>query len=249
MTILMKKQLLAILFLVSPTLAFASGGAHLDKANIDPTNKESLQRGAKTFVNYCLGCHSAEYQRYNRLGRDLDISEDDIIENLLFTGEKTGDPMTIAMTRSMGKKWFGAPPPDLTLVARVRGTDWLYTFLRTFYLDDARPFGVNNEVFDNVGMPNVLWQLQGWQKPVYKTVTDEQGHEHQVLEAMELEVAGSQTPAEFDRTVRDLVNFLDYMGEPIKLERQSLGIKVLLFLFVFFIIAYLLKKEYWKDIH
>ncbi|GMQ89566.1 MAG: cytochrome c1 [Gammaproteobacteria bacterium] len=246
----MKKQLLAILLLVSPALVFASGGGvHLDKANIDPTNKESLQRGAKTFVNYCMGCHSAQYQRYNRLGRDLGISEEDIIENLLFTGEKTGDPMTIAMTRNMGKKWFGAPPPDLTLVARVRGTDWLYTYLRTFYLDDSRPFGVNNEVFSSVGMPNVLWELQGWQKPVYKTVADAQGHEHQVLEGVELEEAGSQTPAEFDRTVRDLVNFLDYMGEPIKQERQSLGIKVLLFLFVFFIIAYLLKKEYWKDIH
>jgi len=246
----MKKQLLVILLLVSPALAFASGGGvHLDKANIDPGNKESLQRGAKTFVNYCMGCHSAQYQRYNRLGRDLGISEDDIIENLMFTGEKTGDTMTTAMTRNMGKKWFGAPPPDLTLVARVRGTDWLYTYLRTFYLDDSRPFGVNNEVFSSVGMPNVLWELQGSQKPVYKTVADEQGHDHQRLEGVELEEAGSQTPAEFDRTIRDLVNFLAYMGEPIKQERQRLGIKVLLFLFVFFIIAYLLKKEYWKDIH
>ncbi len=245
----MRKQLSAILLLVSPALAFASGGAHLDKANIDPANKESLQRGAKTFVNYCMGCHSARYQRYNRLGRDLGISDDDIIENLMFTGEKMGDQMDIAMTREMGRKWFGAAPPDLTLVARVRGTDWLYTYLRTFYLDDSRPFGVNNEVFSNVGMPNVLWELQGWQKPVYTTVADDKGREYQLLEGVELEEAGSQTQAEFDRTVRDLVNFLAYMGEPIKLERQSLGIKVLLFLFVFFIITYLLKKEYWKDIH
>ncbi|GMR21548.1 MAG: cytochrome c1 [Gammaproteobacteria bacterium] len=239
-----------MLLLVSPALAFASGGGvHLDKANLDPANKESLQRGAKTFVNYCMGCHSARYQRYNRLGRDLGISDDDIIENLMFTGGKIGDQMNIAMTREMGTKWFGAAPPDLTLVARVRGTDWLYTYLRTFYLDDSRPFGVNNEVFSNVGMPNVLWELQGRQKPVYRTVADDKGREHQVLEGMELEKAGSQTQAEFDRTVRDLVNFLAYMGEPIKLERQSLGIKVLLFLFVFFIITYLLKKEYWKDIH
>ena len=246
----MKKYLLSALLLVAPALVAASGGGvHLDKANIDPTNKESLQRGAKTFVNYCMGCHSAKYQRYNRLGRDLGISDDDIIQNLMFTGEKTGDLMDIAMTKEMGKKWFGAAPPDLTLVARVRGTDWLYTYLRTFYLDDSRPFGVNNEVFSNVGMPNVLWELQGWQKPVYETVVDDEGHEHQVLEGVELEEAGSQTPAEFDRTVRDLVNLLAYMGEPIKLERQSLGIKVMLFLFVFFIVAYLLKKEYWKDIH
>jgi len=246
----MKKYLLSVLLLVAPALVAASGGGvHLDKANIDPTNKESLQRGAKTFVNYCMGCHSARYQRYNRLGRDLGISEEDIIDNLLFTGEKTGDLMDIAMTKDMGKRWFGAPPPDLTLVARVRGTDWLYTYLRTFYLDDSRPFGVNNQVFSNVGMPNVLWELQGWQKPVYATVVDGEGHEHQVLAGVELEEAGSQTPAEFDRTVRDLVNFLDYMGEPIKLERQRLGIKVMLFLFVLFIFAYLLKKEYWKDIH
>ena len=246
----MKKQLLAILLLVSPALVLASsGGVHLDHARIDPTNKESLQRGAKIFVNYCMGCHSARYQRYNRLGRDLGISDDDIIANLMFTGEKTGDLMDIAMTPAMGKKWFGAAPPDLTLVARVRGNDWLYTYLRTFYLDNSRPFGVNNEVFSNVGMPNVLWELQGWQKPVYETVVDDEGHEHQVLAGVELEEAGSQTPAEFDRTVRDLVNFLAYMGEPVKLERQNLGIKVMLFLCVLFILAYLLKKEYWKDIH
>ena len=246
----MKKYLLSVLLLVAPALVAASGGGvHLDKANIDPTNKESLQRGARTFVNYCMGCHSAKYQRYNRLGRDLGISDEDIIDNLMFTGERTGDLMDIAMTKEMGKKWFGAAPPDLTLVARVRGTDWLYTYLRTFYQDDSRPFGVNNRVFSKVGMPNVLWELQGTQKAVYETVVDDDGREHQVLEGVELEEAGSQTPAEFDRTVRDLVNFLAYMGEPIKLERQSLGIKVMLFLFVFFIVAYLLKKEYWKDIH
>ena len=247
----MKKQLLAIMLLVSPALALAGGGGgvHLDKANIDPTNKESLQRGARTFVNYCMGCHSAKYQRYNRLARDLGIPEADVIENLMFTGDKIGDHMDIAMSRADGKRYFGAAPPDLTLVARVRGNDWLYTYLRTFYQDDTRPFGVNNQVFPNVGMPNALWKLQGLQKPVYKTVTDGEGHEHQVLEGVELAEAGTQTEAEFDRTVRDLVNFLAYMGEPIKQERQALGIKVLLFLFVFFIIAYLLKKEYWKDVH
>jgi ubiquinol-cytochrome c reductase cytochrome c1 subunit len=246
----MKKQLLAILLLVSPGFALASGGdVHLDNANIDPTNKDSLQRGAKTFVNYCMGCHSAKYQRYNRLARDLGISEEDVMENLMFTGENTGDQMDISMTSAMGKKWFGAAPPDLTLVNRVRGSDWLYTYLRTFYQDDSRPFGVNNQVFDNVGMPNVLWQLQGVQKPVYKTLTDDDGHGHEVLERVELVEAGTQSAEEFDRTVRDLVNFLAYMGEPIKLERQSLGIKVLLFLVLFFIVAYLLKKEYWKDVH
>ncbi|VAW79901.1 Ubiquinol-cytochrome C reductase, cytochrome C1 subunit [hydrothermal vent metagenome] len=246
----MKKQLLAILLLASPALVLASaGGAHLDKAQIDPTNKESLQRGARTFVNYCLSCHSAKYQRYNRTARDLGISEDDVIENLMFAGEKTGDTMNIALSTRDAEKYFGAAPPDLTLVARVRGVDWLYTYLRTFYEDDSRPFGVNNKVFNKVGMPNVLWELQGLQKPVFETETNSQGHEHQVLVGLELIKQGSQTPPDFDRTVRDLVNFLAYMGEPIKLERQALGIKVILFLFVLLILTYLLKKEYWKDIH
>ena len=246
----MKKQLLAFVLLVAPAFAFAAGGdVHLDKANIDPTNKESLQRGARTFVNYCMSWHSAQYQRYNRLARDLDISEEDVIKNLMFTGEKIGDHMDVAMSRADGKQFFGAPPPDLTLVARVRGVDWLYTYLRTFYLDPSRPFGVNNLVFANVGMPHVLWDLQGWQKPVYKTETDSEGHEHKVLEGLELVEPGTQSPPDYDRTVRDLVNFLAYMGEPVKLERQRLGIKVLLFLLVFFIFAYLLKKEFWKDIH
>ena len=246
----MKKQLLAILLLVSPMLALASSGeVHLDKARIDPANKESLQRGARTFVNYCLSCHSAKYQRYNRLARDLGMSETDVLENLMFTGEKIGDTMDIALSSKDAKKYFGAAPPDLTLVARVRGVDWLYTYLRTFYLDDSRPFGVNNLVFDKVGMPHVLWELQGWQKPIYETETDSEGHEHKKVVGLELVEPGSQTPAEYDRTVRDLVNFMAYMADPVKLERQALGVKVLLFLFVLFIITYLLKKEYWKDVH
>lgn len=247
---IMKKQLLAILLLAAPALVFAAGGdVHLDRANIDPSNKESLQRGARTFVNYCMSCHSAKYQRYIRLGRDLGISDEDVIENLMFTGEKIGDHMDVAITKEDAKMYFGAAPPDLTLVARVRGIDWLYTYMRSFYLDDSRPFGVNNKVFPNVGMPHVLWELQGWQEAVYKTETDAEGHEHKVLEGLELVEPGSQSPAEYDRTVRDLVNFLAYMGEPVKQERQALGIKVLLFLLVFFIFAYLLKKEYWKDVH
>ena len=247
----MKKQLLSLLLLITPALALAAGGGnvHLDKANIDPTNKESLQRGARTFVNYCLGCHSARFQRYNRLAWDLGIPEEDVIANLMFTGEKIGNHMEIAMTREAGKAYFGAAPPDLTLVARVRGEDWLYTYMRSFYLDPSRPFGVNNTVFPNVGMPHVLWDLQGWQKPVTETTTDADGKEHTKVVGLELAKPGSQSEAEYDRTVRDLVNFLAYMGEPIKQERKALGIKVLLFLFVFFIIAYLLKKEYWKDIH
>ena len=246
----MKKQLLVLLMLLVPMLALASEeNLDLDKAHIDPGNMESLQRGARTFVNYCMGCHSAKYERYNRLARDLHISEKDVIDNLMFTGTKIGDHMDTAMPHDEAKNWFGTAPPDLTLVARVRGVDWLYTYLRSFYRDDSRPFGVNNRLFHNVGMPNILWQLQGEQDAVYKTVTDEDGHPHKMLESIELKKAGQETPAEFDRTVRDLVNFLAYMGEPIKQQRMALGVKVLLFLLVFFVVAYLLKKEYWKDVH
>ncbi|MEE9493492.1 MAG: cytochrome c1 [Gammaproteobacteria bacterium] len=246
----MQKPLLAILLCMVSVFAFASGAkVHLEHANIDPHNKSSLQRGAKTFVNYCLGCHSAAYQRYGRLAADLGIPEEDVLENLMFTGEKIGDHMKISATRSDLKKWFGAAPPDLTLVARVRGEDWLYTFLKSFHLDSKRPFGVNNSIFPNVGMPHVLWELQGWQEPVFKTEVDHQGHEHQSLESLELVEQGSLNPAEYDKTIRDLVNFLAYMAEPIKQQRQALGIKVLLFLSLLFIITYLLKKEYWKDIH
>jgi ubiquinol-cytochrome c reductase cytochrome c1 subunit len=161
--------------------------------------------------------------------------------------------MTIAMSRADGKSWFGAAPPDLSLVARSRGVDWLYTYMRTFYVDESRPFGVNNVVFPSVGMPNVLWELQGVQKPVYKTVveTDKDGKEtsKEVLDHLELVEPGTRTPAEFDKDVRDLVTFLSYVGEPVQLERKAMGVKVILFLLVFLVVAYLLKKEFWKDIH
>jgi ubiquinol-cytochrome c reductase cytochrome c1 subunit len=247
----MKTTLLAIVLTLLPALTNAAGGhdVALDKAHIDPNNRDSLQRGAKLFVNYCLNCHAAQFQRYNRTARDLGLREDDVIENLMFTGDKIGDHMDVAMTKTDAKTYFGAAPPDLTLVARVRGVDWLYTYLRSFYLDDSRPFGVNNLVFPNVGMPHVLWELQGLQEPVYETVTDDDGHEHKVVEGLELVERGTMEPEEYDRAVRDLVNYLAYMGEPVKLERQELGIKVLLYLLVFLVIAYLLKKEYWKDVH
>lgn len=244
----MKNTILFLAFLLPGLVSAAGGGVHLDKANIDLTNKQSLQRGAKLFVNYCLSCHSAAYQRYNRMGRDLGLTEQQVIDNLMFASDKIGEPMKVAMSGGNGAAWFGAPPPDITLVTRSRGSDWLYTYLRTFYLDDSRPFGVNNLVFPSVGMPHVLWELQGWQKPVYETVAHD-GVETQVIDHLELAEPGSMTPAEYDRAMLDLVNFMTYMGEPVKLQRQALGIKVLLFLLVLLIITYLLKKEYWKDVH
>lgn len=245
----MRKIILSFLLVLLPGMALASsGGVHLDKVDIDLHNKQSLQRGAKVFVNYCLSCHSAQFQRYNRMARDIGLTDEQVIENMMFASDKVGSTMTVAMSRADGKAWFGAAPPDLSLVARSRGVDWLYTYLRTFYVDETRPFGVNNVVFPSVGMPNVLAELQGVQKPVYKTVEHE-GHSTEVLDHLEVVEPGKMTPVEFDQTIRDLVNFLSYVSEPVQLERKALGVKVILFLLVLLVVSYLLKKEFWKDIH
>ncbi|MGB5177944.1 MAG: cytochrome c1 [Gammaproteobacteria bacterium] len=245
----MKNFLVIALLALAPAWVLAAGGGvHLDKANIDPTNKQSLQRGARIFVNYCLSCHSAALMRYERMGTDLGIDEKLVSENLMFTGGKVGELMTVATAADDAKQWFGTVPPDLSVIARARGVDWLYTYMRSFYRDDSRHTGTNNLVFQDVGMPNVLWELQGIQEHVITTVKDHDGAEHQVM-TLELAEPGLQTPKEFDRTVRDLVNFLDYMGEPAKYERRQLGTRVILFLLVFLVLAYLLKRDYWKDIH
>jgi ubiquinol-cytochrome c reductase cytochrome c1 subunit len=245
----MKKQLVMLLMVLAPAWVFAAGsGIHLDKANIDPNNKQSLQRGARLFVNYCLSCHSASLMRYERMGKDLGISEELVSENLMFTGGKVGELMTVATAPADAKEWFGTVPPDLTVIARSRGADWLYTYLRSFYRDDSRNVGVNNLAFPDVGMPHVMWELQGWQEPIITTVKDHDGKEIKVVD-LELVEPGLMTEKEFDRAIRDLVNFLDYMGEPAKHDRRALGVKVLMFLFVFLVLAYLLKREYWKDVH
>ena len=246
----MRKYPVIVLLLMASAQVFAAGGPGLtlDRANIDPTNKQSMQRGARTFINYCLSCHSASLMRYERIGNDLGIDEKLVSENLIFTGGKVGELMTVATADDDAKEWFGTVPPDLTVIARARGVDWLYTYMRSFYQDDSRHIGTNNLVFPDVGMPNVLWELQGVQKPVITTVKEHDGSEHKVVE-LELVEPGLQTPKEFDRTVRDLVNFLDYMGEPAKYERRQLGTKVILFLLLFLVFAYLLKRDYWRDIH
>lgn len=246
----MKKQLIAVLLAIAPVCVFAAGGhgVHLDKANIDPENTQSLQRGASLFVNYCLSCHSASLMRFQHMGDDLGIEETLVSENLIFTGGKIGDLMTVASSPADSKVWFGTVPPDLTVIARARGVDWLYTYLRSFYQDDSRSIGTNNLVFPDVGMPNVLWELQGVQEPVITTI---KGHDGKEIKEVSLELVepGLLTPTEFDRSVRDLVNYLDYMGEPAKHERRELGTKVILFLLMFLVLAYLLKREFWKDIH
>jgi ubiquinol-cytochrome c reductase cytochrome c1 subunit len=225
--------------------ASAQHDAELDRANNNVANTASLQRGAKYFVNYCLGCHSAEYVRYNRLGEDLQLSEDQLLENLMFTGERPFDTMSIAMQPDDAARWFGTAPPDLSLIARSRGTDYLYTFLRSFYADESSPTGVDNVVLEGTAMPHVLWELQGIQEALYEEDPEHEGEEHMVLE---LRTPGQLSEDQYDEVVRDIVNFLDYIGEPMQLERKSLGIRVIAFLLVLLLISYMLKKEIWKDV-
>lgn len=240
------KRLKNFLFLLAaaPVVAFASGASvHLDKAPVNLSDQDSLQRGARMFVNYCLNCHSAGAMRYSRL-QDLGLTEDQIKDNLMFAAEKPGETMKIGMSKADAKAWFGANPPDLSVIARSRGADWLYSYLRGFYRDDTRATGWNNTVFDKVGMPHVMWNLQGEMVPVHK-----KDGEHEVIERLELVKPGSVTLAEYDAMVGDLVNYLVWMGEPAQLQRKQLGLIVLAFLAVFFVVAYYLKKEFWKDIH
>jgi len=236
----MKKLIRAFtfgIFALVPMLTLASsGGANLDKAGNDLTDKESLKRGFESYINYCLGCHQLQYQRYNRTFADLGISDADGVANFMYTGEKVGDHITNTMPAKEAAKWFGSAPPDLTLEARLRSPDWIYTYLRSFYVDPNRPFGVNNTVFKDVGMPHVLQSLQG-----VRTM-DEHG---KLSEA----TGGSMTAEEYDVFARDLANFLEYTAEPSKLDRQAMGYWVIGFLFIFLIFAYLLKVEYWKDVH
>ncbi len=235
------KKLLATLLML-PALAIASGPElHLDKAPDRSRDNAALQNGAKVFVNYCLNCHSASYMRYNRL-KDIGLTDEQIKANLMFTADKVGELMRVAMRPEESKVWFGAAPPDLTVIARARasesgsGADWLYTYLRTFYRDESRPTGWNNLVFENVGMPHVFWELQGEQV---------MGEDHR----LRLASPGRMTPEEYDAMVADLVGFLKYMGEPVAEFRKDLGVVVLIALAILFVLSYALKREYWKDIH
>lgn len=241
------KAVLIVLMMISVS-ASAAGSSKLMHMDVDLSDQTSLQRGAKTFVNYCLSCHTAAYMRYNRMGEDLGINEDVLKSNFMFGTDKVGDTMTISMSKDGSYQFFGVVPPDLSVIARSRGADWLYSYFKTFYVDDSRPVGVNNLTFKDVGMPHVLWELQGVQRLVHHESDDGARHSPS-YEDLELIAPGTQKPEEYDRTVRDLVNFMVYLGEPIKLKRGKIGVWVMLYLFVFLIIAYMLKKEYWRDVH
>ena len=228
------------------TVALASGGGNLQQAGTDLTDKASLQRGAQLYMNYCSGCHSLKYVRYARIGEDLGLSEDDVQANLNFNGGKIGDHVISRMTAEMGVAAFGKAPPDLSVIARVRGSDWIYTYLKSFYLDESRPVGWNNTLFANASMPNPLWELQGLQQPVHgkKTASGELP-----VEGFTISQAGTQDAQAFDQTARDITAFLEYAGEPAALKRESLGVWVILFLVLLTFLAYLLKQEYWTDVH
>lgn len=232
----------------------AGGGAELESPRLDTSNKKSLQRGAQTFVNYCMGCHSAGYQRYSRTAADLGLSEEDVVNNLILTtdesGERTkvGSLMTNTMTNDYAKQAFGVVPPNLSLTARSRGTDWVYSYMKSFYLDPERGgVGVNNTVYPGAAMPHVLWEQQGWQKAVFKDV-DHDGEITQEFDKFEQVTPGTMTTDEYDQLITDLTNFMAYVADPGKHQRHRIGLYVMLFLLLLTGIAYLLKKEYWKDI-
>lgn len=237
------KKIIYTFLLLLPLSVMASGDVRLQSVDIDLSDFESMQKGAKHYVTYCLGCHSLKHMRYKRIAVDLNIDEDTVLEEIAPEGAGIYDQMHTAMDKRDSSKWFGTTPPDLSLIARSRGADWIYSYLKGFYKDESKPLGVNNTVFKGVGMPNMLWKLQGTQTPTFTTV---EGQE--VLAYLKLTKPGTLSPGEFDTMVTELVNFLVYVGEPMQLERLTMGKYVLLFFLMFTIIAYLLKKEYWKDI-
>ena len=232
-----------MLLLTLSFAAIANEEIELQSARIDLSNNESLQRGAKNFVTYCLGCHSAKHIRYLRIANDVGADPQKVLKDIAPEGASIYDQLHSAMNKHDAEKWFGTQPPDLSLIARSRGADWLYSYLKSYYVDTTKPLGVNNLIFKDTAMPNPLWQLQGEQhaeqrKTIYGEYTK-----------LVIEEPGTLSEKDFDLFVNDLVNFLVYVGEPVQLERQRIGKYVILFLLLFLVIAYLLKKEFWKDIH
>src|SRR5271170_2066529 len=246
---MLKTSVLIVIGLLSAASALAAEGEiPLLASGTDIKNIGSLQRGARNFMNYCSGCHSLNYLRYNRIAEDLKIPELELASDLMFTSDKVFDGVNSAMPPDAAN-WFGKQPPDLSLMARERGVDYIYSFLKGFYVDKTRPWGVNNLYLPSAAMPDVLAELQGWQKPMFKNEPDDHGSARMVLVGVDAMTPGAMKPEEYDQFVRDTANFLDYAGEPVKAKRQSMGVFVTLFLLVFFVFAYLLKKEYWKDVH
>lgn len=247
----MTKNLIARLWMLAGALllsaaAMASEGGGLQQAGNDLLDRASLQRGAQLYMSYCSGCHSLKYLRYSRMSEDLGLTEEEVMRNLNFSGGKIGDQVHVSLKEDDGKKWFGKMPPDLSLISRVRGSDWVYTYLKSFYLDESRPLGWNNKLFPNASMPNPLWQMQGLQHAEFGKA-DAAGE--RPVEALKVTQPGDVPPQQYDRAVRDITNFLEYAGEPAALKRQGIGVWVILFLALLALLAYLLKQEYWRDVH
>ncbi len=226
----------------------AGGGADLEPAHIDPDNVASLQRGARNFMNYCSGCHSAQYVRYNTIGRQLELSEEQLIDNLMFNAEKTFETIRTSMKPKDGAKWYGKAPPDLSLMARARGADYVYNFLKGFYVEPDSPTGVNNTILAGTSMPHVLWELQGYQSASFDHHENEDGSVTTTFGGFEPLSAGTMDAEQYDEFVRDTTNFLVFIAEPIRQDRRTLGVWVLIFLIFFLILAAQLKKEIWKDV-
>lgn len=242
--------LLALTLAPPSTAAAATDGPRMRMAPYTASLKDipSLQHGAKLFVNYCLSCHSARFMRYNRMAEDLRIPPDLVERYMMFAGDKIGDPMETSMPAEAAEQWFGVAPPDLSLIGRLRSPEWLYNYFLTFYLDENSPSGWNNVVFENVAMPHAMHELQGLQRAVFKTETGPDGARREVLDRFEITSPGKMSVEEYRQAARDLTNFLVYLGEPAKLVRIEYGIWVMAFLIVFGLFAYLLKKEYWRDV-
>lgn len=245
----MRRLALLLAGLLVSAAGFAAGPAlDLDPANTQLGNRAMMQRGAALYMNYCAGCHSLDYLRYSRLAADLGLTEEQVMGNLAFLPDaRFGDTIGVSMSKEQGTALFGKAPPDLSLVARSRGVDWLYNFLRSFYVDPTAATGWNNKLLANASMPHVLWELQGTQEARFASSADPQAEP--VIEKLELVQGGILSPAQYDAAMRDLVTFLEYAGEPAALKRQSLGVWVLLYLSLFTLLAWLLKREYWKDVH
>ncbi|MEP6485315.1 MAG: cytochrome c1 [Rudaea sp.] len=225
---------------------FAEESEGMAAANVRVDNIASVQRGARLFFNYCSGCHSLKYMSYSRLSQDLKLSPEDVLASFAFTGARIGDQVISNMPEASSAQWFGKTPPDLSLEARAKGPDWIYNYLKSFYVDPSRPVGWNNTVFPNASMPNVLWELQGVQHAV---LAPAKPGEDARVEKLELAMPGKQSVAAYDDTARDITTFLTYAGEPAALVRESTGVWVLLYLALFTFLAWLLKHEFWKDVH
>jgi ubiquinol-cytochrome c reductase cytochrome c1 subunit len=235
------------LALLGATQSFAAGGAALEHAEIEPGNIASLQRGARNFMNYCSGCHSAQYVRFSTIGKDLELSDEQLSENLMFNADKTFETIKVSMPEAAAERWFGVAPPDLSLIGRSKGADYIYSFLKGFYVQAESPTGVDNTVLAGTSMPHVLWELQGFQKAVFSEHTED-GVTSRNFEGFEKLSEGSLDAEAYDEFVRDTVNFLVYIAEPIRSERRTLGVWVLIYLIFFWIIAVMLKKQIWKDV-